>query len=273
MFGKRSDATLVRDLPTMRAIMPFISPRRNDSTFYYTNEVEADAALAYIEKYNESASEDRQLTLFHLVLRATAQVIYARPRVNRFIAGGRIWQRDEVWISYSAKKELVDQAPLVTVKRFFPRDESLDAMVEGILSRTRRRRSGEEKSQSDREMSLAMRFPPFLVRIAVWLLHQANQLGMLPKSMIDDDPLFSTIFIANLGSVDMNAGYHHLWEYGTCSMFCVVGRLRERWDGKRVFDLSYTYDERMEDGLYGGIGMQMIKDAIENPETCAAVWE
>jgi hypothetical protein len=185
--------------------------------------------------------------------------------VNRFVAGGRLWQREEVWLTFSAKMALEDGAPLVTVKRRFDQDRSLEEMVDGIQSRLRGRRGG-ERTRSDSEMSLALRLPPSLIRLAVAFLHQMNQLGLLPKKMIDDDPLFASAFAANLGSVDMNSGYHHLWEYGTCSAFAMMGRVKTRLDGTRYFELKYSYDERMADGLYAGISMEMIKERVEKPE-------
>ena len=115
-------------------------------------------------------------------------------------------------------------------------------------------------------MSIALRVPASVARLAIAALHQVNQLGLLPKKMIDDDPLFASVFAANLGSVDMNAGYHHLWEYGTCSAFAMMGRIQSRLDGTRYFEMKYTYDERMADGLYAGITMEMIKERVENPE-------
>ena len=265
MFRRRSDAKLVRGLSTMRAFMPFISPRRNESLVYYTMEIDPEPALAFIEEYNKTAPPERQLTLFTLYLRALTLVMIERPHTNRFVAGGRLWQRDEVWLTFSAKIAMEDGAPLVTVKRRFDQDRSLEEMVDGIQSRLGRRRGG-EKTRSDSEMNLALRLPPFLIRSGVWLLHQVNQLGLLPKSMIDDDPLFASAFAANLGSVDMNSGYHHLWEYGTCSVFAMMGRIKTRLDGSRYFEMKYTYDERMADGLYAGITMQMIKESVENPE-------
>ena len=72
--------------------------------------------------------------------------------------------------------------------------------------------------------------------------------------------------MANLGSVGMDAGYHHFWEYGTCPMFAMMGKIRERHDGVKVMTCRYTYDERIEDGLYAGITLDGIKERVENPE-------
>lgn len=265
MFRRRPDATLVRDLNTMRAFMPFISPRRNESLVYYTSQLDPEPALAFCEEYNKTAPPDRQLTLFLLFLRSFSMAFKERPDVNRFVAGGRLWQRDGVWFTFSAKMALEDGAPLVTVKRRFDRDKSLEMMVEGILGNLRERRSG-KKTTSDNEMNLALRLPPFLIRFAVWALHKANMLGILPKKMIDDDPLFATAFAANLGSVDMESGYHHLWEYGTCSAFGMMGKIKSHIDGTRFFEMKYTYDERLADGLYAGITLELIKHRLEHPE-------
>ena len=49
MFGRRPDATLVRDLGTMRRFQPFVSPRRNDAIFYLTQDMEVEAALEFLE--------------------------------------------------------------------------------------------------------------------------------------------------------------------------------------------------------------------------------
>jgi hypothetical protein len=85
--------------------------------------------------------------------------------------------------------------------------------------------------------------------------------------MIDADPLYTSIFVANLGSFDYPAGFHHLWEYGTASLFGVMGRIERGADGGQKFTSAYTYDERIEDGLYSYYTLGMIRDGIENPET------
>lgn len=265
MFLTRPDGERIRDLSRMRKFMPFISPRRNDALVLYQTEIELDNANAFLEEINSRRPEDAKVTLFHLYLRSTAMAIRERPGINRFVAGSRLWQRNHVAITFSAKLELIDGAPMVTVKRVFPEDESLEEMVDSILENLRARRKGRE-NRSDKEMKLALEFPPFIVKAGVWLLDKANHLNLLTKQMIDDDPLFTSLFVANLGSVGLAAGYHHLWEYGTCSMFGVIGGFRTREDGVEVMNVNYTYDERIEDGMYAGIAMDQLKRKIESPE-------
>ncbi len=264
MLFTRPDGDRIPDLSRMRRFMPFVSPRRNDALVLYQTEIELDAANAFLEELNAKRPDDAQATLFHLYLRAASLAMHERPGVNRFVAGGRLWQRNHVAITFSAKVALEDGAPMVTVKRIFPADESLDEMIDSILENLVARRRGRE-NRSDKEMKLALEFPPFLIRAGVWLLDRANHWNLLSRKMIDDDPLFSSLFVANLGSVGLAAGYHHLWEYGTCSMFGVMGGFRTREDGVEIMNVNYTYDERVEDGLYAGIAMERLKEKLENP--------
>ena len=90
---------------------------------------------------------------------------------------------------------------------------------------------------------------------------------------IKNDGFYTSIFIANLGSLGMNAGYHHLYEYGTCPLFMMVGKIDERAvvvDGKvvprKILPVRWTYDERIDDGLTSKYGMQSCRQALENPE-------
>jgi hypothetical protein len=265
MIFTRPDGDRIRDLSRMRKFMPFISPRRNDALVLYQTEIELDNLNAFLADMNRGRPEDARATLFHLYLRGAALSIRERPGVNRFVAGSRLWQRNHVAITFSAKQELLDGAPMVTVKRVFPEGETLDEMVDSILDNLRSRRKGRE-NRADKEMKVALELPPFLVRAGVWVLQKANNLNLLSAKMIDEDPLFTSLFVANLGSVGLAAGYHHLWEYGTCSMFGVIGGFRTREDGVEVMNVNYTYDERVEDGMYAGIAMDRLKEKLENPE-------
>lgn len=268
MFGRRPDARLARDLPPIRRFMPFVSPQRNHSLVYFEQEVCVEAALAFAAERSRTRDPARPVTLFHLVLRAIALVLDERPRLNRFTAGGRVWQRDGVWLSFSAKLRFDDDAPILTVKRRVEPAAGLDAMIDAVHGGLGEGRSG-RPSTSDREIGLLLRLPPPLVRLAVGLARGLDALGLLPRTMIESDPLFCSAFVANLGSVGLDAGYHHLWEYGNCPIFCVIGRIREGAGGRRVATLKWSYDERVEDGLYCARALERLRELLESPQKLA----
>ena len=266
MFPWRNDAKPVKDLSAMRRFMPFISPRRNDSLFLMMQEIQVDAALEYLEKKNRERPPEQRLTLFHLFLRSISQVFVLRPGVNRFVKAGRLWQREGVYLTFSAKRKIEDGSPMLTIKRrFHPESESLEEMVDGVMGTLRPQRAGKQ-TQSDKEMSLLLKLPNLVIQLLLKAADFLDYFGLLPKAITESDPLYSSAFIANLGSIDYPAGFHHLWEGGTCSIFGVMGRVEERPDGKRSMQVAYTYDERIEDGLYSYHSLEGIRERIEDPE-------
>jgi len=269
MFGRRPDATLVRELSATRRFMPLLSPRRNDNLVWFELDVEVERALAFAAERSQRRPAGRSLTLFHVILGALARILHERPRLNRFTAGGRLWQRDGIWITFSAKQRFDDDAPLLTVKRRIDPGASIDAMVDRLLDSLESGRRG-ERTTSDREVGGLLRLPPRLARAAVRLADFADSLGLLPRAMLDADPLCASVFVANLGSVGLEAGYHHLWEHGNCPIFCVIGRVRPGPEGRRVVTLKFTYDERVEDGLYCARSLDRMRELIEHPEKLGA---
>jgi hypothetical protein len=273
MFGRRPDATLVQGLSPMRRIMPHISPRRNESLFYMPQRFCVDPALELLEKRNRERPPEHPMTLFHLVLRSISQMMALRPGLNRFVMGGQIWQRNGVYLSFAAKRELVDGAPMLTIKReFLPDTETLDEMVDGIYGKLRPQRAGVETT-SDKETKAVVRLPNFAMGWIVRAGDVLDRFGLLPGAMIEADPLYTSMFVANLGSVGLGAGFHHLWERGTCSTFGVFGEIETEPDGRRTAGINWTYDERVEDGLYASLALAGTLGRLENPELLLATTE
>lgn len=246
--------------------MPYVSPRRSESLVWASQTLDVTRALAAIEAWN-GAHPDHHLTLFQVVLRGIAQILHARPRLNRFTAGRQYWQRDGVWLTFSAKQAFANDAPVITVKRAFPADEALIDQVAATQDQLTRQRGG-ERTQSDKEMGIMLRLPRFLIGAVMWCAARLNDWGLLPRSMIEADPLFTSAFVANLGSVGVDGAYHHLWEWGTCPIFCVIGRLTAEGE-RHTVSLKWTYDERIADAFYAAQGLAQIKDFIEDPTAWA----
>ena len=113
-------------------------------------------------------------------------------------------------------------------------------------------RSGAE-APTDRELSIFLHLPPVLRRGVVTLAGLAHDLNLLPRGFIEGDPFFASAFATNLGSVGIDAVYHHLYDYGTIAVFCALGLVHDdvvARDGEptvtRVATLRFSYDERVK---------------------------
>src|SRR5207248_10180265 len=71
------------------------------------------------------------VNLQHVVMWGTMQAMVRYPTMNRFVAGGRIYQRRDIWFSYSAKRTLKEGSPVIVVKRRFdPEEPFVDAVAD-----------------------------------------------------------------------------------------------------------------------------------------------
>jgi hypothetical protein len=255
--------------------MPYLMRGVNESVVYFELPIDVTETRRFIDDFN-AAHPDTRITLFHCVLWAAVKVLNERPRLNRFVAGGRLWQRDGIWISYSAKKRLDDDSPVIVLKRRFEPSESFSEMVDDYYSGLRTGRS-DKKSRVDKEIGAVLSLPGPGLRALIALSKAADAVGLLPKSLIDGDPMYSSLFIANLASLKMDAGYHHLYEYGNIPIFCVIGQVKDVPVAKNgsvttrpIANLRFTYDERVEDGLYAQRSLEVLKLYVEDPSAAGA---
>ncbi len=269
-FRWRPDGDYIRDLPRTRRIMPFIMRKRNESIVFFEQKLNASRTLTFLDEFRSRTG--LHATMLHLLIYASTQIIKERPHMNRFVAGGRIFQRRGIWISFSAKKRKTEDAPIVLVKCEIDPSWSFEELVRQIEEGISEGRS-DKHSITDTELSLIFKLPTLLVGWVVWLLVKLDHFGLLPSSYIKKDPFFASMFIVNLGSINLDAGYHHLYEYGNVPMLIMAGRSKEEVvvgpDGTPVvrpmMTLRYSFDERIEDGLYGARALEIMKRILEDP--------
>jgi hypothetical protein len=268
MFGRRRDGTLAK-VPPYRRMMPFLMRGRNEAIVFFEQHLDMSRAQPWLDAWN--ARTGARATVFHLVLHAIARVLHERPRLNRFVVGRRIYDRHGVFMTFAAKKAMRDDAPLATVKRGFAVDESFAAMVAALTTDIKVAKS-DAISKVDKELSVFLRFPGFLLAASVALLRWLDGHGLAPRALIGDDPMYTSAFVANLGSLKIDAAYHHLYEYGNCPLFCTVGCLAPApvvVDGaievRPSLLIRYSYDERIEDGFYAASAIARVRTWIEDP--------
>src|SRR5262249_26713703 len=116
MWRHRADGTLAKGLSNERRVMPYLMRGRNESVVYFRQDVDLVKADAFIRAWNQ-ANPLLRIDVFHLACWAMRATFEYQPGTNRFVVGGRIYDRDGIWISYAVKQKLETGAPMVVVKR------------------------------------------------------------------------------------------------------------------------------------------------------------
>ncbi len=259
---RRFDGDVVPTSGT-RAIMPFLIPNRGGAEVQFEQELDITNAQAFCDA-RRAAGE--KLTIFHLYTYCVVQTLAERPRLNRFTSGGHLYQRRAIELGFSAKKALSDDAAMVAIKRSFDPAADFAAHCVQLGGGVKEGRSS-EKNQTDKELSILLALPNFLLGWLVGLARWLDARNLLPKALIETDPLYCSVFVANLGSVGLDAVFHHLYEWGNCPIFAALGKVREverNGDKRKVCTVKYTFDERIEDGLYCARSLEKLRERIEN---------
>ncbi len=268
----RPDGELVTRIHPYRKMLPFMMRGRNESVVYYDDPAKAEKLLDYLERAKKAWGIEVDIT--HALVAACRQGLWENPKMNQFISGRRLYARKHNELTFSMKRQRMNkEAKLSAVKlNVDDRNETFRQLVERINGNIVVERSGDE-TYSDKELGIFTQLPRPLLETALDVLRWADHRNLVPGDFIKNDGFYTSIFIANLGSLGMHAGYHHLYEYGTCPLFMMVGKIEERpivVDGKvvvhKMLPIRWTYDERIDDGLTAKYGMQSCLDALENPD-------
>ena len=274
MARNRFDGTPVPNVHPVRRIMPFIMPSKNGAFVLFEQEIATAPLAAFLADVNRGRTDGRHVTMFHCVLRAVGIAMTEFPRLNRYIAGSRLYERRGVWLAFSAKQRLERDAPLFTAKVEYTSGEPLDAFVDRVLGALGEGRSGKETA-TDREIKTFLRLPGPVLRAAVRLQRLLDGWNVYPAALLEGDPLYASAFVANLGSVGLDAAFHHLYEYGTIPIFATMGRFHRApvvfengsVGSREIFTLRYTYDERVEDGFYAARALERLAACLAEPAT------
>lgn len=271
-LGDRKDGTLMRELDSLHFITGVIYPNRCDNEAYISERVDLTPIKAYIDKKNAEETEFAY-TYFHLVLTALVKAITLRPKMNRFIVNGNFYQRNEVSAAFVVKKQFSDKGAEALAFLHAKEDDTLTSIHESIRQQIMACRS-EKADSSTENMDILNKLPRWVGKTAVRFIMWLDKHGWVPQDMVATDPYYSSVVLSNLGSIGLKCGYHHLTNWGTCSLFCIIGqkKMTPFFDEngamtmRETLDLGLTVDERIADGYYYAKTVRLLKYLLEHPE-------
>ncbi len=270
--GDRRDGRLLRELDSLHFITGIIYPNRCDNEAYISVKVDLTAMNAYLAKKNETETEF-PYTMFHLVVAALLKTITLRPKLNRFIVNSNFYQRNEVSAAFVVKKQFSDKGAEALAFLHGKDDFTVQDVHSYIRSQVQECRS-EKVDSSTESMDILNKLPRWLGKAAVKFIMWLDKHGWVPKDMVATDPYYSSVVVSNLGSIKLKCGYHHLTNWGTCSLFCIIGekKIAPYFDEngsvsmRETLELGLTIDERLADGYYYSKSVRLLEYLLTHPE-------
>lgn len=271
-FGDRKDGVKLKKIHSMHVIMPLIFPNRCDNEAFISERIDLTNINAYLEKKNASDPEYRY-NLFQVIVAAVLKTMVLRPKMNRFIANNTMYMHKDVSASFTVKKVFSDDGAEALAQVRVKGTETLDDIHDEIFRQVSFCRSDKLDGGTE-SLNAVAAIPGFLMKIVGAGARFLDRHGWMPSSVTEGDPFYGSVYLSNLGSIKLGAGYHHLTNWGTCSVFCTIGAAKKSPfyddDGtvhmKDSVDIGLTIDERIADGYYYSRTVQLLKKLLENPE-------
>ncbi len=269
---RRPDAELVKTTK-FHEIEFLIMRKKTQSEIHYKTQVDLTRTLEFLEKFNQDKAEEDKITLFQIYLTAAVRAITLRPKINRFVSGRRLWQRNRIIISFVVKKEKTEDGEEINAMIEFDPYDTLATVQGNVNEHLYEARHGVNKNEQDVE--LMKRLPRFLIRFIFWLMRWTDEHNMPMHFLTKDVPMWSTVFLAHLGSINIPAVYHHLFEYGTTGILITFGKMlkaqvvdqeTDKVDIRKVMEMKVSIDDRIASGSYTGPTIDFVRKLIENPE-------
>lgn len=270
---RRNDAKPAK-VDAFHSYTGYMMPKRTEREVYINKEVDVTELVKYLEKRNEGREKNERITLFHCFVTAIGRTIKMRPLLNRFIANKHYWDRNEISMSFVAKKRFEDHAEEALMILKLRDDNEINSISKKIIGDVKQARKEGENFGADGALEVLAKLPSPIMSFVMWVLCFLDRHGMFPKSFRDVDPNYTTVLISNLGSIKCDAIHHHLNDFGTNSIMITIGVLKKKEkimdDGSKeirdIIEVGCTLDEMIGDGFYFAKSLRIIDYLMAHPE-------
>lgn len=269
-FGDRYDGWRVRNIDPVFRMIPYFLRNRTDSQNLFEQRVD----IGNIEEFiKQNKAEIPDLSLMHIIMASIVRLISQRPKINRFIIWNKIFARNYINFSLAIKRSISDAGEETLIKIHFSPYDTLQDIVKKVQAELNASQHAGQENSADKTSKILGFLPDFMLRFVVFVLIWLDRVGLMPKALAKVSPWHCSIFLTNIGSIGVESIYHHLYEFGTCSMFIAMGKKSKKTfsdkqgNQKTVHSikLKFVMDERICDGYYYASSMRMLNKILANP--------
>lgn len=270
MFGRRSDGRKLKTVPPFFRVIPNVMLDRADSQVYFKQDVILKDMDAYIDK---KAEEGIRLSYMNIIYAAIVRIIAERPYLNRFAMNGSLYARNKIYVSLAIKKNFADEGQETTIKLPFDGTENIFEVKEKLDNAIEQNKNTDTSNNTDALAKTFSLVPNGAIRVAFKILGFLDRHNAMPKAVISASPFHTSVFLTNVGSLGIDSIYHHLYNFGTTSMFFAMGKKKKSYvyDDEEIHEekcitIAFVGDERICDGYYYATSFKLLSKYLKKPE-------
>lgn len=269
-FGDRAEGRRLRTISPMTRVGVYIMENRIGSL----NSIRDYADMTQIDKYvrEKKAEGYKNFNFMHVMIAAYVRILAQMPALNRFIAGHKIFARNNIEIALTIKKEMTLESP-DTVIKIAPTADMTPIQIHDLLQAEIENYRNNPGGAFDDTAKALNYLPGFLMLFAVKLLRGLDYLGLLPRFLTKLSPFHASMFITSMGSLGIPPIYHHLYDFGTCPVFMAFGAKEKKYELNAAGEterhdyvgFTVVMDERICDGFYYAAALKKIRRYLRDP--------
>ena len=211
--------------------------------------------------------------MFQCVVAAALKTIFLRSKLSIFIHNRKMYRRNGGSAALTVKHEFGDNGGEVLAFRHAKPEWTIDDVHNEIHRQLLKLKTKGYTDESTSIMDKLNKAPKWITRPLVGGICRLEKKGLIPPALVETDPYHSSIVLANLGSIGLPNGYHHLTNWGTTSMFLLIGTIGRLpfYENDTVtfrdgVEIGFTVDERISDGFYFARSIKMLQLFLDQPE-------
>lgn len=270
-FGDRKEGRRLRTLSPIISFTPYIMRDRSDACNYFEGTVDITETDRWLREQRREGYKG--LGMLHMFIAAYIRVVSHMPGLNRFVAGQRVYARNDITVDMMVKRSVDLESDETVAKVVFEPTDTVYDVYNKMNAAVEEIRSSDDSGTEATARTL-LKLPRLLLKFAIWVIRLLDYFDLLPSALLDVSPFHGSMIITDLGSLGIPPIYHHIYNFGNLPIFLAFGAKRTETginlEGqpvhRKLVDYKIVCDERICDGTYYASAFKYLRYYLKNPD-------
>lgn len=271
-MSDRKEGRQLRSLPAAARLAPYITTARDEACRSLADSIEVTGIEQWLKEAREGGWSG--IGFIHLLVAAYVRTVSMRPGVNRFVAGRRVYARNDIQVIFPVRRSTTSDAAQTLVKVSFAPTDTVYDVFRRMSEAADEVKANIGASPMEKTAASFARVPRLFLRLTMSVLRLMNYNDWLPRSLLEVSPYHGSLIITDMGSLGVPPETPSLPRFGTLSAALSFGAKRRSYEPEKdgqtaerhYVDYRIACDGRTADAAYFAGALKCLKYFLKNPK-------